>query len=67
MTRYRVGNDFITVSGGAGGSQWPSPSAFPAQAQGREVVETQQSYYGRPATAFAPYQRTLCNKCHVKD
>jgi cytochrome c553 len=67
VTRFRVGNDFITVSSGGGVAQWPSPSAFPAQAQGREVVETQQSYYGRPATVFAPYQRVLCNKCHVKD
>jgi hypothetical protein len=30
-------------------------------------AETQQSYYGRLATQFAPFQRTLCNKCHVKD
>jgi cytochrome c553 len=67
VTRFRVGNEFITVSDAAGGVQWPSPSAYPVQAQGREVVETQQAYYGRPATAFAPYQRELCNKCHVKD
>jgi hypothetical protein len=67
ITRYRTGNEFITVGDPSGISQWPSPAAYPAQAQGRTIVETQQSYYGRPASVFAPYQRVLCNKCHVKD
>ena len=66
MTRFRVGNDFITVSVG-GVSTWPDPATQPAQAQGRTAAETQQSYYDRPATQFAPYQRQLCNKCHLKD
>jgi hypothetical protein len=67
MLRYRAGNDFITVGDSNGSAQWPTPGIYPAQAQGRTVEETQQSYYGRPASLFAPYQRVLCNKCHVKD
>ena len=37
------------------------------QGSGQSAAETQQAYYGRPATKFGPYQRSLCNKCHAKD
>jgi hypothetical protein len=66
-TRFRVGNAFITVSDGAGGATWPDPYTAPAEAQGRTAAETQQAYYGRNASTFAPFQTSLCNKCHVKD
>ena len=66
MTRFRVGNDFITVGNGST-VVWPDPASNPAQAQGRSAAETQRSYYDRPATLYAPYQAQLCNKCHVKD
>jgi hypothetical protein len=36
-------------------------------ARGRLAAETQAAYYDRPVTAFASYQRVLCNKCHAKD
>jgi hypothetical protein len=39
----------------------------PQFARGRLGVETQAAYYDRPVTAFASYQRVLCNKCHAKD
>jgi hypothetical protein len=35
--------------------------------QGRTRAETRKTYYDRPATAYASYQRSLCNKCHAKD
>lgn len=35
--------------------------------QGRTGGETLRAYYERPATRFATYQRSLCNKCHAKD
>lgn len=38
-----------------------------AYRQGRTQAESESAYYGRPATVFAPYQRVLCNKCHLKD
>jgi hypothetical protein len=36
-------------------------------AQGRTEAETQKAYYDRPVTLFASYQRSLCNKCHIRD
>ncbi len=66
-TRFRVGNAFITVGNGTGGASWPDPYSSPAESQGRTAAETQQAYYGRNASTFAPFQATLCNKCHVKD
>ena len=65
--RYGVGNTFITVSDATGNPIWPDPTIAPAEAQGRTAAETQQAYYGRNASTFAPFQATLCNKCHVKD
>lgn len=35
--------------------------------QGRTRAETRKTFYDRPATAYATYQRSLCNKCHAKD
>ncbi len=67
ILRFRVGNEFITVSDGAGGAMWPDPISAPAEAQGRTAAEAQQAYYGRPASKFSPFQASLCNKCHVKD
>jgi hypothetical protein len=46
---------------------WPDPGIAPTEARGRTATETRQAYYGRNATNFAPFQATLCNKCHVKD
>ncbi len=66
-TRFRVGNSFITVSNGSGIPIWPDPATSPAEAQGRTAAETQRAYYGRLASTFAPFQSSLCNKCHVKD
>jgi hypothetical protein len=67
MTRWGLGNEFMTVADGAGVPIWPSIASNPAQAQGRTEAEQQAAYYGRPATQFAPYQRVYCNKCHAKD
>ena len=67
IMRYGIGNTFVTVSDATGNPIWPDPSIAPAEAQGRTAVETQQAYYGRNASTFAPFQATLCNKCHVKD
>jgi hypothetical protein len=66
-TRFRVGNSFITVGDGTGNAVWPDPVLNPAEAQGRTAAETRQAYYGRLPTTFAPFQTSLCNKCHVKD
>jgi hypothetical protein len=60
--RWSMENEFITVD-----NAYPDPVANPDQAQGRTLAETQQAYYGRPASAFGRWQRVLCNKCHLKD
>jgi hypothetical protein len=33
----------------------------------RGQVALSRAYYGRAATDFGAYQRSLCNKCHAKD
>jgi len=66
-TRYGHGSEFMTLGDGAGVPSWPDPATSPAIAQGRTPEEIQQAYYGRAPTVFAPYQRDLCDKCHLKD
>jgi hypothetical protein len=36
-------------------------------AMGRTNAEMAAALGGRAAARFAPYQRSLCNKCHAKD
>ena len=49
-------NETFIVNNGA----WPADD-------GRTSIETQGAMYDRPATQFATYQRSLCNKCHAMD
>jgi predicted CXXCH cytochrome family protein len=44
-----------------------SGNRAPLQHRGRTAAEAMASYYDRPATKWAAYQRVLCNKCHAKD
>jgi hypothetical protein len=62
--RWNFKADMLTYAG-----QWPgSDGGDPAEYhQGRTRAETRLSYYDRPPTKFASYQRSLCNKCHAKD
>lgn len=63
--RWKMEGEFIVYNG-----TWPGTDTtpdFPQLASGRTSAETQAAYYDRPATVFAAYQRSLCNKCHVKD
>jgi hypothetical protein len=63
MLRWSMAYEFMTAGGGAGN---PSYTGMAAVEQGRTQQETVAAY-NRPAGAFAPFQRVLCNKCHVKD
>lgn len=56
MLRWNMENEFM-VSGGV----------YQVQSRGRSEAEAIASYYDRPVTQFASYQRVLCNKCHAKD
>ncbi|HKQ61602.1 MAG TPA: cytochrome c3 family protein [Candidatus Polarisedimenticolaceae bacterium] len=35
--------------------------------RGYSEAEMLAAYYERPATTFAGFQRSMCNKCHIKD
>lgn len=63
--RWNMEGEFMIYN-----SQFPGTDTTPTVpqfARGRLGVETQAAYYDRPVTAFASYQRVLCNKCHAKD
>lgn len=65
MFRWDNDADFIVYN-----SLWPGTDTIPSNpeyARGRLAAETQAAYYDRPATVFASYQRSLCNKCHNMD
>jgi len=56
--RWDSGATTITLAGA-----YPTGS----NAQGKNLSEVQQAYYGYNVTTFSAYQRQLCNKCHAKD
>ena len=67
MRDASINTGYVTVGG-----QWPGldatgDAALPANAQGRTQAETRGAMYDRDPTAYAPYQRALCNKCHAQD
>ncbi len=64
MLRWNSQSVFITFNGRYPGIDNGAPAEC---AQGRVALETQKTFYDRPVTMFAPFQRGLCNKCHVED
>jgi hypothetical protein len=63
--RWNTKSEFLVFNGEYPGVE---VSGVPARiAGGRTGAETRRAYYERPATRFATYQRSLCNKCHAKD
>ena len=64
MTRWNMNAEFIVYGGHYPGIDNSSSAQY---AQGRTTMEIQKTFYDRRAGAFAPYQRSLCNKCHNKD
>lgn len=65
MLRFNLEGEFMVYNSLYPGTD-TTPTA-PQFARGRLGAETQAAYYDRPVTAFASYQRPLCNKCHAKD
>jgi predicted CXXCH cytochrome family protein len=77
--RWNPENEFLTMADQNGIAVYPAYNqtgttpnglALNAQSQvsrGYSVAEMTAAYYQRPANKFAPYQRQLCNKCHVQD
>jgi hypothetical protein len=62
--RWNFNTTFITFNGNWPGTDGGDPAEL---SQGRTRAETRLAYYDRPPTRFATFQRSLCNKCHVKD
>lgn len=68
MTRWQNGAELIVVDG-----VWPGSDAASVEAQGtkwargRTAAETSRAYNDKPASSYATYQRSLCNKCHAQD
>jgi len=63
--RWNMNAEFLVYNGQFPGSD---DSTVPAGiSQGRTRAEIRKMFYERPATAYASYQRSLCNKCHAKD
>ena len=68
MTRWNNDAEMIIVEGLWPGSDSANLEAAKAKWHlGRTVAETTKSYNDKPSTAYASYQRSLCNKCHAKD
>jgi predicted CXXCH cytochrome family protein len=68
MTRWQNESAFIAVDGVWPGTDSTSSIATAAQyAMGRTTAETSRAYNDVPATKYATYQRSLCNKCHAND
>lgn len=64
MTRWNMDAEYVVYGGVFPGIDNSAP---PLLAQGRTEAETRKSFYDREAGSFARFQRSLCNKCHVKD
>ena len=62
--RWNMEGEFMIYNSLFPGTDNGAPVQF---ARGKTAAETQAAYYDRPVTAFASYQRVLCNKCHAKD
>lgn len=64
MTRWNTTATFMVENGGYPGID---NRASADDAQGRTEAETRKAYCDRPASRFATFQRSMCNKCHAKD
>jgi hypothetical protein len=64
MTRWNMNVEFIVYAGNYPGKENSSSAQY---AQGRTMFEVQKTFYDRRSGSFADYQRSLCNKCHIKD
>ena len=64
ILRWNMASDFIIYEGMYPGIDNNSPPQF---AQGRTAAETRKTFYDRLVNSFARYQKSFCNKCHIKD
>jgi hypothetical protein len=72
MLRFPLSADYMTAADAAGLPTYGNPTSAPGTddvkvAMWRTNAEMTAALYGRTPASFAPFQRALCNKCHVKD
>ncbi len=71
MTRWNNRAEFLTVEGqyasNSGVATGTGELFYGNISNGYTSTEYQAAMYDRPATKFATFQRSLCNKCHAKD
>lgn len=61
MMRWDAASTYIVVNGNYPGIDNSSAGKY---AHGRTSQEIMKAFYGRPASKFSEYQRSLCKKCH---
>jgi predicted CXXCH cytochrome family protein len=64
--RWNPESQFLVVEGVWPGIDAPGGAANALYAQGRTQAETRGAMYDRDPAAYAPFQKSLCNKCHGK-
>jgi hypothetical protein len=67
MTRYYLGNEFMTVADTSNAAIYDSTTTENKINTGLTQAQQQNAYNGRPASVFGPFARDYCNKCHAKD
>jgi hypothetical protein len=67
MLRFFYLNEFMTIGDAAGVASYETATFTSARSAGLSVAQQTQAYYGRPASAFGPWARMQCNKCHAQD
>ncbi|QWV96849.1 cytochrome C [Geomonas nitrogeniifigens] len=63
-TRWNMQSTYLVYEGTYPGTDNGAPVEY---SLGRLSSEIQQTFYDRRATDFATFQRSLCNKCHLRD
>ena len=67
MLRFFYLNEFMTVADASNAAIYDTSTTENKINYGYNVAQQTNAYYGRAATAFGPYARSQCNKCHAKD
>lgn len=66
LLRFPATSTFITIAD-ANGAAYDTRSTDNTNNNGLNEAAQISAFYGRKASSFGPYARTLCNKCHAKD
>lgn len=64
IARWNMAATFLVYDGTFPGTDVGSPAEI---SQGLTSADTRRAYYDRPSSLFAFRQRSLCNKCHIRD